>query len=443
VILNTIYNHPKFKKRLLFLKKSQNWSKRQQEKNQLNNLIKLYNYVRKNVPFYRDYFAKRKSFEIKNLSEIKKFPVVDKNFIKKNYTKFLSDEIKKKKIFNRTTGGSTGNPLTILSDFNFQINDKANTYHYLSIFKKNVKKNKSVRLYGDKIPSQLLKKKKYWYKKSPKQLIMSAFHINASSIFSYVKVLEDFRPKYIHSRSSIMFLMASLIFKEKIEFNFKLENIFVDGEYLTSGQRKLIEKIFKCRLINIYGHTEGALVGFNCEYSNKMHFMPQNGIIEILDSNNNSLEKVNSKGIITATGFNNYMMPIIRYKTGDVAVIGKRKCKCKRNYFFLNEVEGRIQDYVLDKNSNLIPLAPAIFNYNDMDWKKIENYKVKQYVKGKIIIEVQLDSKIKDEKKILETILKKIKRILPNFEINIKKVKKIQRSVIGKHRYLDQKIKIA
>ena len=78
-----------------------------------------------------------------------------------------------------------------------------------------------------------------------------------------------------------------------------------------------------------------------------------------------------------------------------------------------------------------------------MDWKKIENYKVKQYVKGKIIIEVQLDSKIKDEKKILETILKKIKRILPNFKINIKKVKKIQRSVIGKHRYLDQKIKIA
>ena len=195
-------------------------------------------------------------------------------------------------------------------------------------------------------------------------------------------------------------------------------------------------------MINIYGHTEGALVGFNCEFSNKMHFMPQNGIIEILDSKNNNLKKEKSKGIITATGFNNYMMPMIRYKTGDVASIGKKKCKCKRNYFFVDQVEGRLQDYVLDKKSNLIPLAPAIFNYNDMDWKKIENYKVVQYQKGKIIIQVQLYLKTKNEREVLNTISKKLKKILPNFIIKIQKVKKIERNTIGKQRYLDQKIKI-
>ena len=440
--MNKIYNYPKFRKRLFFLNKSQKWSKYQHEKNQLYNLRKLYNYVKKNVPFYKDYFSGRKNFKIKTLDDLKKFPVIDKNFIKNNYKKFLSVKMKKDNTFSRTTGGSTGNPLTILSDLNFQINDKANTFHYLSIFKKNIKKNKSVRLYGDKIPQQILRKKKYWYKKNQKQLIMSAFHINSSSIKSYVKVLQDFQPEYIHSRSSIMFLMASLILKEQIKFNLKLENIFVDGEYLTSGQRKFIEKIFKCRLINIYGHTEGALVGFNCEFSNKMHFMPQNGIIEILDSKNNNLKKEKSKGIITATGFNNYMMPMIRYKTGDVASIGKKKCKCKRNYFFVDQVEGRLQDYVLDKKSNLIPLAPAIFNYNDMDWKKIENYKVVQYQKGKIIIQVQLYLKTKNEREVLNTISKKLKKILPNFIIKIQKVKKIERNTIGKQRYLDQKIKI-
>lgn len=440
--MNKIYNYPKFRKRLFFLNESQKWSKYQHEKNQLYNLRKLYNYVKKNVPFYKDYFSGRKNFKIKTLDDLKKFPVIDKNFIKNNYKKFLSVKMKKDNTFSRTTGGSTGNPLTILSDLNFQINDKANTFHYLSIFKKNIKKNKSVRLYGDKIPQQILRKKKYWYKKNQKQLIMSAFHINSSSIKSYVKVLQDFQPEYIHSRSSIMFLMASLILKEQIKFNLKLENIFVDGEYLTFGQRKFIEKIFKCRLINIYGHTEGALVGFNCEFSNKMHFMPQNGIIEILDSKNNNLKKEKSKGIITATGFNNYMMPMIRYKTGDVASIGKKKCKCKRNYFFVDQVEGRLQDYVLDKKSNLIPLAPAIFNYNDMDWKKIENYKVVQYQKGKIIIQVQLYLKTKNEREVLNTISKKLKKILPNFIIKIQKVKKIERNTIGKQRYLDQKIKI-
>ena len=38
----------------------------------------------------------------------------------------------------------------------------------------------------------------------------------------------------------------------------------------------------------------------------------------------------------------------------------------------LKEIEGRLQDFVVDKHKNLIPLAPAVFNYNDMDWKGID-----------------------------------------------------------------------
>ena len=48
---------------------------------------------------------------------------------------------------------------------NFQIKDKANTIHYMSVFNLNIFKDKSVRLYGDKIPKKLIEKKIYWKKK--------------------------------------------------------------------------------------------------------------------------------------------------------------------------------------------------------------------------------------------------------------------------------------
>ena len=67
-------------------------------------------------------------------------------------------------------------------------------------------------------------------------------------------------------------------------------------------------------------------------------------------------------------------MPLIRYKTGDIGIKGPNKCKCRGNYKILKEIEGRVQDYVIDKKGN-VPLAPAIFNYNDMDWKNIKNLK--------------------------------------------------------------------
>ena len=62
----------------------------------------------------------------------------------------------------------------------------------------------------------------------------------------------------------------------------------------------------------------------------------------------------------------------------------------------------------------MVPLAPAIFNYNDMDWKGIDEFKIIQKNKGKLKILIQMNRKFKSEsqatlvytkKKIGETII--------------------------------------
>ena len=66
--------------------------------------------------------------DIKSIND-KDFPIVTKKSYKK-LKEFLIKDFKKIS-FNRTTGGSTGTPLTIWSDLDHQIKDKANTKHYL------------------------------------------------------------------------------------------------------------------------------------------------------------------------------------------------------------------------------------------------------------------------------------------------------------------------
>ena len=70
--------------------------------------------------------------------------------------------------------------------------------------------------------------------------------------------------------------------------------------------------------------------------------------------------------------------PLLRYSTGDIGIRSNNYCKCQRNYPLISEVEGREQDYIVDAKQNKIPLAPAIFNYNDMDWIGVEEFKVLQ-----------------------------------------------------------------
>lgn len=269
---------------------------------------------------------------------------------------------------------------------------------------------------------------------------MSCYHINKNTIHEYLKEINSFKPIYIHSRPSSIYTLAKLIEMENLNLDCKIKYIFCDGEYVTLGQRKMIERIFKARLINIYGHTEGCVFGHPCKKSNNLHFPPQVGILEVLDSDNNDCNKVNQKGKLVVTGFNNYSFPLIRYNTFDYGITTSQNCSCGRKYKILKEVEGRLQDYVYDKYKNIIPLAPAIFNYNDMNWRGINEFKV---VQKKIGV---LNFLIKPERKInlnISLIKKKLNSIVgKNFIINVKINRKIKKTKIGKHRYLEQKLKI-
>lgn len=436
--IKSLSKNYEFNKKVLFLRRSSKWSKKKHRAYQFFELIKLLKYASTNIPFYINYFKKKKLSisDFKSLNDLKNLPIIDKHIINKNKNKFLPINFERKKFFHRTTGGSTGHPLTIWYDKNFLIKDKANTLYYLKIFGLNFFNYKNIRIYGDKIEKKI-KKKIFWTKINKKKILMSAYHINEQNIKFYVEKINSFNPIYLHSRSSIVYLLAKLIRDKNFNISSKIKYIFVDGEYLTLGQRKLIENIFKTRVVNIYGHTEGAVVGHPCLHHNYMHFMPQNGWIEFLDHKNKPIQNKAKKAKMIVTGFNNYVMPIIRYDTNDYCIISTKKtnCKCFRGYNLVKEVEGRIQDYVFDKKKNPIPLAPAIFNYNDMDWKGFGEFRVIQKEYGKLIFEVASKKNI-----ILKKFLKKkIKMIFgQKFQIKIIFVKKISRTKIGKFRYLKQ-----
>ena len=110
----------------------------------------------------------------------------------------------------------------------------------------------------------------------------------------------------------------------------------------------------------------------------------------------------------------------------------------------MKEVEGRIQDYVIDKESNKVPIAPAIFNYNDINWKGVEEFKIQQKEKGKITVYLNLEEVLNKKKNyILLYFKKKISFLLgKNFKVKVKTSSKLKKTSIGKYRYLDQKIKI-
>lgn len=59
-------------------------------------------------------------------------------------------------------------------------------------------------------------------------------------------------------------------------------------------------------------------------------------------------------GQIVVTDLVNRAMPIIRYQVGDMGVLSDRRCPCSRGLPLLERIEGRVADFVVTPNGELI-----------------------------------------------------------------------------------------
>lgn len=437
---------PVFTERVAFLEASQFWPREKLRAYQIRKLRDLIRHVQENVPFYADVLGRLKltweSFT--SLDVLKHLPTIDKRTVQNNYDAFLPRGADKFRLRHRTTGGSTGTPLTIYADDDFFARDKANTEHYMNVFGLDIFNYRSLRLYGDRIDQNIIDKGIYWRTEEGRRLVMSCYHISHETAPQYVAEINRFRPDYIHTRPSAILPLARQVVDRGLTIERPIAHMFCDGEYLTEGQRAIIERAFGGRLHNIFGHTEACVVGHPCPHSERLHYMPQVGILEVLASDGTEVEDPGAKGELVTTGFNNPIFPLLRYRTNDIGVLADQHCTCGRNYRLLERIDGRMQDYVVDRNDNIVPLAPAIFNYNDMDWKDIREFQVVQDRAGYLTFLIQPERNLPPTDEAADQIARRIGAILGlGFSVTARFVDSIEKTAIGKHRYLDQKLDVS
>lgn len=445
--MNPAWANDTFRERVRFLHESEFWPAEKLASYQLDELKKTLRYAYENIPYYENLFKARglTPEDFKSLEDLAKLPLLTKAMIQSQYDDFIPKGINKASLMTRSTGGSTGTPLTVYMDEVHLARDKANTEYYMNIADLNIFDFNSVRLYGDRLPEEVLKKGEYWILQENRKLVMSCYHINKQTAAAYVNKLNEIQPYYIHSRPSAIYPLAKSMKDLGLKLNFTLKAIFLDGEVLTDGQRELLEKVLGARVFLIYGHTEGCVFGASCKQSRLIHFAPQVGVLELLGVDGNSVTDDGGKGEMVVTGFNNQMFPLIRYQTLDVGVYSAKKCACGRHYTMLERIEGRVQDYAVNKRCEPVPIAPAIFNYNDMDWKGIKEFRVRQEEAGKLVFVVVREpdtSETEDHMK--KRLLAAFQSIFAGmFDIELEYARELPRTKIGKFRYLDQKLDMA
>lgn len=135
---------------------------------------------------------------------------------------------------------------------------------------------------------------------------------------------------------------------------------------------KKIKEKWDVQLFATYSSTEMSATFPECEYGCGGHHHPELIIVEIIGENDAPV-KDGEVGEVVITTLGVETMPLLRFRTGDMASIHTEPCRCGRKSFRISPLVGRKNNMIKLKGTTLYP--PAIFDVLD-NTEYVENYVV-------------------------------------------------------------------
>ena len=339
--------------KLELLKKSQYWDEDRIYEYQLEKLRGLVDYSKKNVPYYEDLFGKMKisKDDIKSLDDIVKIPILTKEIMRKNGSKLLSRNYKKYKVKKGKTGGTTGVPVIVYKDSANRSFTWASYYRWYEWMGIDYS-DKILTFWGaNTVLSESVISKLYskLHHSLQNEIFLNSFKMNELDMELYSRIIFKNRPVCIKGYLSAIIKFAEFVDRKKYVFPF-IRAVSTTTETLLPHNRKYIETIFNAPVFDQYGCGEVSAIAYECAQHSGLHINQEHVICEVLDYSDQLI--FNSSGRVVATDLDNYVMPFIRFETGDMATLSKKKCPCGIKHPLMKSIEGRSIDTIVLKDGN-------------------------------------------------------------------------------------------
>jgi phenylacetate-CoA ligase len=137
-----------------------------------------------------------------------------------------------------------------------------------------------------------------------------------------------------------------------------LRILVVGAEPHSEEVRERIEDAYGVFAVNSYGLSEmnGPGVAFECPHKSGLHLWEDSYVLEIV--NPDTLEPLpdGEVGEIVLTTLRREAMPLIRYRTRDLATLCPGTCACGRTHRRLSRIQGRSDDMLIVKGVNVYPI---------------------------------------------------------------------------------------
>ena len=295
---------------------------------QKERLEKLLQHAYKTTPYYRELLET----ESAHISEI---PTLEKLHIREQLERLRSDAFPQQQCIRNATGGSTGTPLVFYQDRNYWNQRNLSVYYFDQWAGWNFGERQLI-IWGalsDMGASRDWKhqlnnfwRNHYW---------LNSFHLTDLRMRATLQKMNKSPPQTLLAYPSSLYQFATFLFESGLMPKWNLKGIISSAEMLHAHHRTMAETVFNTKVYNRYGGREVGLIAMECK-AGRMHINCHDLYLEI-----DSVDPYTKPGHILITQLNNYAMPFIRYRIGDIGRLSDEMCPCGNQLPILAEILGR------------------------------------------------------------------------------------------------------
>lgn len=414
-----------------FYEKTQWWPAEKLKVFQLERLKGLLQQAHQNVPYYRKLIDDTgfRIDELHCLSDLQRLPFLTKAIIRE-----YQEDLKSKTaqgLSKFSTGGSSGEPLIFYIGKERISHDVAAKWRATRWWDVDIG-DKEIVVWGSPIELSAQDRVRLIRDKLLRTKLISAFEMSDEKLDYFIGEILKFRPKMLFGYPSALSLIANYAESSGRDMTgLKVKVAFVTSEKLYDYQREAIERIFNCRVANGYGGRDAGFIAHECPHGN-MHITAEDIIVEVVDQHDNVVSDGES-GEIVVTHMATGSFPFIRYRTGDMGVVGTEGCSCGRGLPLLKEIQGRTTDFIVAMNGTRMHGLVLIYVLREQNG--IQEFKIIQdditHTRVQLVTSDdyndEQDSQIKEQFK---------NRLGDDVVIEIEKVSNIPAEKSGKFRYV-------
>ena len=334
---------------------------------QLERLQATVNRCYKNVPFYRRRLdeLQMQPEDLQSLEDLRKLPFTIKEDLRRSYPYDLVALPLREVVRFHLSSGTTGAPTVIA----YTANDLA---HWTELVARNLVAGEITRedvvqiFFGYGLFSG-----GFGLHQGAERLGASVLPVSEAELPQQVKIMQDFRSTALVGLPSYALAISEAVEAAGVETNSLSLRVGLFGAEPWSEERRAeIEARLHLRAYDIYGLSEmgGPGVAGECPERAGLHLAEDHFLVEVVDPVTGEPLPEGQEGELIFTTLTKEALPLLRYRSGDLASITTCACGCGRTSARISRVQRRTDDMVIVHGINVFPedIARALAEFSEL-----------------------------------------------------------------------------